>query len=200
MKQGRFLLLLIALNFTFLGEAQYAHNYEFMIKRQAIGKSGMIAYTSWSGLNLAVGITSWATLKGEAKYFGQMNVVWSIINLGIALPGLLGSFKTIPQTIPSGKMIQQQYGSETIYLINGGLDFLYLGVGTFLRGIADNHPSNELRFKGYGDAFLINGGFLLLFDFIQYFRHRHARKSADNLFLKNLSLSTLGFGFRYTFN
>lgn len=97
-------------------------------------------------------------------------------------------------------MIQQQYGSEETYLINGGLDFLYIGVGAFLRGIADNHPKHQNRLLGYGDAFLINGGFLLLFDFIQYFRHRHARKTADNLFINKLSLSSTGIGLRYSFN
>lgn len=194
------LQLLILLSFFACNtQAQYKTNHDFMVKRQQIGKSGMIAYTTWSGVNLAGGIACWAAMKGEGKYFGQMNVIWSAINLGIAIPGLIGSFKKIPQNIPNGKMIQQQYGSEATYLINGGLDFLYVGTGAFLRAIADNYPKSQDRLLGYGDAFLINGAFLLFFDFIQYFRHRHARKSANNLFLDQISMSDVGIGIKYTF-
>lgn len=97
MKRKTGLLLLVLTIVSFGAFAQYPTNHDFMIKRQYIGKSGMIAYTSWSGANLAAGIYCWAGTKGEAKYFGQMNVIWSTINLGIAIPGLIGSFKRVPK-------------------------------------------------------------------------------------------------------
>ena len=37
-------------------------------------------------------------------------------------------------------------------------------------------------------------------DFIQYFRHSHQRKNADNLFLDKISLSDTGIGLKYSFN
>lgn len=196
-------LLVILFLFTFCSaEAQYKYttNYDYLIKRQEIGKTGSIAYTTWSGANLVGGIAFWAAGKGEGKYFGQMNVVWSAINLSIAIPGLIGSFKKIDNNVSTGRLIKMQYSSEQAYLINGGLDFLYLGTGAFLRGIAAKYPKQETRLNGYGDSFLINGGFLLLFDFIQYFRHRHQRKSADNIFFDRISMSDNGIGIKYTFN
>lgn len=182
-----------------ISNAQYANNHDFLVKKQQIGRSGMIVYTSWSSVNLAGGIACWAGMKGEGMYFGQMNTIWSVVNLGIAIPGLLGSFKKVPSDISTGKLIQQQYRIEATYLINGGLDFLYIGTGAVLRSIANRYPSNEKRLLGYGDSFLINGGFLLFFDFIQYLRHRHQRVSANNLFLDRLSMSDTGIGLKYTF-
>ena len=170
-----FTLLILLISLTSTGiNAQYKYetNYDFLVKKQQIGKSGMIAYTSWSSVNMAGGIAAWALGKGEVKYFGQMNVLWSAINLGIAIPGLLGSYKAVDANVPTGKMIKMQYSSEQTFLINGGLDFLYVGTGAFL----------------------------LFFDFIQYFRHSHQRKNADNLFLDKISLSDTGIGLKYSFN
>ncbi|MBW7868535.1 MAG: hypothetical protein H3C31_09450 [Brumimicrobium sp.] len=198
-----FTLLILLISLTSTGiNAQYKYetNYDFLVKKQQIGKSGMIAYTSWSSVNMAGGIASWALGKGEVKYFGQMNVLWSAINLGIAIPGLLGSYKAVDANVPTGKMIKMQYSSEQTFLINGGLDFLYVGTGAFLRGIASKYPKHQDMLNGYGDSFLINGAFLLFFDFIQYFRHSHQRKNADNLFLDKISLSDTGIGLKYSFN
>jgi hypothetical protein len=196
---AKFLLFFITMILFFNCFSQQNEINPYLIKRQQIGKSGMIAYTSWSSLNLAAGVTCWASLQNEAKYFGQMNVVWSLINLGIAIPGLIGSNKKIAANTSLGRLIQQQYSSEATYLINGGLDFLYIGTGAFLRAIADNHPKSQYQLLGYGDAFLLNGAFLLFFDFIQYFRHRHQRVHAKNLFLDRLTISDNGIGVKYTF-
>lgn len=201
--KGSFTFLVVALLLIFSNanaQFKYNTNYDYLIKKQQIGKSGSIAYTTWSSANMVGGIAFWAAGKGEAKYFGQMNVIWSAINLGIAIPGLIGSFKKVDENTSTGQLIKLQYASEQTYLINGGLDFLYIGTGAFLRGIAAKYPKHESRLNGYGDSFLVNGGFLLLFDFIQYFRHRHQRKGADNIFFDRISTSDSGIGIKYTFN
>ena len=174
-------------------------NQSYMLEKQKIGKSGMIAYTSWSGANLIGGTIGWATTEGEWKYFSQMTTVWSIINLGISIPGLLGSFKTYENGVPTSQLIKSQYGSEQTYLINGGLDFLYIGSGAVLSAISNQHPNNRELLRGFGNAIMIQGGFLLIFDFIQYFRHRHQRTSSDAIFIDGLSLSNNGIGLKYTF-
>jgi hypothetical protein len=196
----KYLLVFLTMILFFNGLSQQNEIQSYLLKRQQIGRSGMVAYTSWSSVNLAAGVTCWASFQNEGKYFGQMNVLWSLINLGIAIPGLIGSHKKIAENATLGRLIQQQYTSETTYLINGGLDFLYIGTGAFLRAIADNHPKSQYQLLGYGDAFLLNGAFLLFFDFIQYFRHRNQRVHAKNLFLDRLTISDNGIGVKYTFN
>lgn len=199
MKINKFLFTIVFLLLTFNSFGQYKTNRDYLLKKQEIGKSGMIVLTSWAGASIASGTLGWIGAKGEWKYFSQMNVVWGVINLGIALPGLLGSNKTYENGVSTGQMIKNQYSSEQTYLINGGLDFLYIGTGVFLRTIADKHPNNEMRLKGFGNSIILQGGFLLIFDVIQYLRHRRQRASADYLFIDGLTLSNTGIGLKYTF-
>jgi hypothetical protein len=76
---------------------------------------------------------------------------------------------------------------------------LYISSGAVLKTVAYQYPDNETRYQGYGNSLLVQGGFLLLFDTFQYFRHRKQRKSADNLFIDQLTMSNNGFGLKYTF-
>lgn len=177
---------------------QERRNSSYMLDKQKIGKSGMIAYTSWSGANLIGGAIGWGTTEGEWKHFSQMTTVWSVINLGISIPGLLGSFKSYDRDVSTSELIKSQYSSEQTYLINGGLDFFYIGAGAVLRAIAPQHPSNRDLLKGFGNAIMVQGGFLLIFDLIQYFRHRHQRISSESVFIDGLSMSSSGIGLKYT--
>jgi len=72
-------------------QAQLKSNTEFNTERFRINKSGLVVLSSWAAVNITAGSIGWATAKGERKYFNQMNVFWNIVNLGIALPGLIKS-------------------------------------------------------------------------------------------------------------
>jgi hypothetical protein len=52
------------------------------------------------------------------------------------------------------------------------------------------------RWQGYGDALLLQGGFLFVFDGISYFLHRYQRLSQKKQSL-NLGLGQSGIGFIY---
>ena len=199
MKKTTFLLPILFLILSLDAFGQYQTNQSYMLEKQKIGRSGMIAYTTWSGANLIGGAIGWGTAKGEWRYFGQMTTIWSIINLGISVPGLLGSFKTYENSVPTSELVRSQYSSEQTYLINGGLDFLYIGSGAVLSAISNQHPNNRDLLRGFGNAIMIQGGFLLLFDFMQFLRHRHQRTSSDKLFIDGLSMSNTGLGLKYTF-
>jgi len=179
--------------------AQLSDTKTYMQKKQHISKTGMITLTSWAGVNIVTGTAGWIATEGESKYFNQMNVLWNVVNLGIALPGLISANKSIPENTSMGKLISEQYRSEQLYLINTSLNVVYIGSGMAMKALSKDYPNNEARLQGFGNSLLLQGGFLFVFDIVQYFRHRTQRKNANDLFIDRLSLSSNGIGLRYTF-
>ncbi|WP_107040295.1 DUF6992 family protein [Brumimicrobium mesophilum] len=190
---------LMLIGFGFHGQSQIKTNLAFNKERQQINKSGMVALSSWAAANIAIGSIGWATAQAEAKYFHQMNAFWNIVNLGISVPGLFQSKKDEEKKISNGKLIQKQYSTEQIYLINEALNVVYIGSGILLSNVADQYPKNEQRFQGYGKSMIFQGSFLLVFDLIQFLRHRNHRLNSSTLFFDQVSLSNNGFGFKYSF-
>lgn len=199
MKKQQLILVFLLLIYAFDSHAQLLTNSEFNQEKIRINRSGMIVLSSWAGANIAVGSVGWASTQGDMKYFHQMNVFWNIVNLGIAAPGLFTSRKIEEKTISNGDLIADQYSIEQLYLINNALNVVYIGSGALLRSIADTYPDNTMRFKGYGNSLMLQGGFLLVFDLVQYLRHRNHRKSSSALFFDQLSLSNQGIGIKYSF-
>lgn len=91
MFKRQLLLLLMFIGLGHNAQAQLKSNTEFNTERFRINKSGLVVLSSWAAVNITAGSIGWATAKGERKYFNQMNVFWNIVNLGIALPGLIKS-------------------------------------------------------------------------------------------------------------
>jgi hypothetical protein len=60
---------------------------EFNEKRLDIDKKLMLTLGGWSLANMAVSSIGWASTDNEAKYFHQMNTIWSGIDLALAIPG-----------------------------------------------------------------------------------------------------------------
>ena len=193
----KIVLFFFMVGLVFLSYGQVKTNTEFNNERLKINKTGMIVLSSWAAANITVGAIGWATSSGESKYFNQMNVFWNIVNLGIALPGLFDSKKD--QTSSNGKLIKEQYSNEQVYLLNNALNVLYISSGALLKSIANSHPDDEIRYQGYGNALILQGGFLLVFDLVQYLRHRSHRKESKSIFFDQLSLSGNNFGLKYSF-
>lgn len=189
----------MVLGFGLNAHAQLKTNTEFNNERLRINKTGMVVLSSWAAANITVGSIGWATSKGETKYFHQMNVFWNIVNLGISVPGLIQSKKDGEQNISNGKLIKEQYSTEQLYLINNALNVVYIGSGLLLNTFAEKYPDNQLRFQGYGKAMVLQGGFLLVFDLVQYLRHRSHRRSSTPQFFDQISMSNNGVGLRYSF-
>ncbi|PWH84657.1 DUF6992 family protein [Brumimicrobium oceani] len=200
MINSKIIIFILSLGFSLNVLSQLKSNTEFNKDRLRINKTGMLVLSSWAAANITIGSIGWATTEGESQYFHQMNVFWNIVNLGIAVPGLFTSNATNAKKVSPGELINKQYSTEQIYLINNGLNMLYIGSGALLQSITEKNQKNYSRFKGYGNALLLQGGFLLIFDTFQYLRHRNHRKNAKHLFFDQLSLSNSGVGLKYTFN
>ena len=160
-----FLLLLFVVRFAF----SQSELPEFNKERIRITRSGMMVLGAWGAANTIVGAIGLATANGEAKYFHQMNLIWGVTNFAIAVPGYIGARKR-ESNLSTSQSVKQQSGIEKTFLINGGLDLVYITAGLYCLE-KGNTASNRDRYKGYGKSLLLQGGGLLIFDAVMYFTH-----------------------------
>ncbi len=158
-------IVILTLIFCYASYAQDSLQI-FNYQREHIKKSGMEVLGSWAIANIAVGTTASFNTTGSTKYFYQMNALWNIANLGAAISGYVSAVKNVDRPLTPAESLKEQRKIETIFLVNGGLDLVYIGGGIYLdhRGNANN--SDKLR--GYGSGIILQGAFLLLFDGTMY--------------------------------
>ena len=165
----------------------------FNKERTQIDKRLMIGLGSWATSNFVFSGIGWTTVpKSEAYYFHQMNVLWNTVNLALAIPGYFKAKNdNRALTLNETKKIQRK--TQNIFLLNTGLDVVYISSGFLLRNSAQSNLSQKDRFNGFGNALILQGGFLFIFDLTAYAIHKcHANKS-----LNKLELSPNGFGFTW---
>jgi hypothetical protein len=105
----------------------------------------------------------------ELRAFALGNAGWNTVNAGIAVASLASMPAQRTETDPA--VIGRRARSlETALLVNGGLDLAYVGtgVGLALAGDRGDRPT----WKGLGEALVLQGAFLLVFDSVTWARHR----------------------------
>lgn len=170
---------------------------EFNVERQATDKRLMLTLGGWATTNLAAGGIGWATTPmGEAHYFHQMNFFWNTVNLALAVPGYLKTRKESTD-LNFSETLKAQNKTETVFLVNSGLDIAYMSSGLLLRSEARFNPDRRDQFLGYGNSLLLQGGFLFVFDITAFVLHkRHFSKKMTGV-LDQIELSQNGFGLRW---
>jgi hypothetical protein len=165
--------------------------------RQKLSREGMTFLTSWAATNIAGGTTAYYLAKDpEWKYFHEMNVFWNTVNLGLGISGLMSERKS-KTSLNLEQSIKAQKKIERIFLVNSGIDLLYIGGGLAMRQM--QNAKNPERMRGYGNALILQGSFLLLFDGVEYFLHRSNgyRYKASSL---SLNFNGASVGFTYNFS
>ncbi len=159
----------------------------------------MTILAAWAGVNIIQGSISATNAAGSGKYFFQMNTYWNLINLGIAGWGLVQVRKELSKKYSFAESYQAQQKLEKILLLNAGLDLGYIATGLYLQ--ERGNRLNKDQGIGFGNSLILQGGFLLIFDLIQYGNHRRNGKLMDHA-LRNLQFSAApnGIGFTYTLN
>ena len=149
---------------------------QFQMEKSRIDQRLMLGLGSWALSNFAASGIGWATVPdGEARYFHQMNVLWNTVNLGLAIPGYLNAKKEVPpQTLAETMRLQRK--TENIFLLNTGLDVLYISSGFLLRDLADKNVVKKDQYNGFGNGMILQGGFLFLFDLTAYAIHKYHAK------------------------
>ena len=154
----------------------------FEKQRVSYSKNAMIGLAGWSVANLVGSGIATNTRNKEMRYFHQMNVMWGGINLAIAGLGYWGAGREKIENPTLEAVLKHQNKIEKTYLINAGLDVVYVGSGLLMNKTSDNQKNPE-KFKGYGNSIMMQGGFLLLYDAVMYAIHRtHGKqlKGMDN--------------------
>jgi len=153
----------------------------FNFARNHIKNTGMQVLGSWASVNIVVGGIGWASTNGTTKYFHQMNTIWNIANLGIAILGYASTIKDKDRVYSAQESLAEQKKIEKIFLVNGGLDLAYIGAGIYVNHRGNINNSDQSR--GYGSSIILQGSFLLLFDAVMYTSEKRAGNKL-RLFLK----------------
>ncbi|MES2374945.1 MAG: hypothetical protein V4553_00110 [Bacteroidota bacterium] len=151
--------------------------------RNHIKNTGMQVLGSWATANIVVGGIGWARSTGTTKYFHQMNTIWNMANLGVAILGYTATIKDKDRTYTAQESLNEQHKLEKLFLVNGALDFVYIGAGLCLKHRGDINNADQNR--GYGSAVILQGAFLLLFDVTMYTSERRAGNKLRRFLLKN---------------
>jgi hypothetical protein len=172
----------------------------FNYARNRITSTGMEVLGSWAIANIGTGAIGWANSAGGTnKYFYQMNVLWNTANLGAAILGFTGAQKDKNRQHSASETLREQQKIEKIFLVNGGLDLVYIGTGLYLEHRGDDKNSNLV--KGYGSSIIVQGVFLLLFDGTMYSAQRHNGNKVRRFLERNpISFNGRSIGMIVNFN
>ena len=187
--------------FAFLSStAVYGQLQDYNAQRYKTDKNLMIGLGSWASLNIVGSGIAWAIAQNEEmKNFHQMNVMWNVVNLGLAIPGFIKAKKG-KKELTFFETLEEQRKTETIFLINSGIDIAYMSAGLLLRSKASAALEKEDQYRGYGNSVLVQGGFLLLFDWIAYSIHRKHSKNELSPLIRSLDVSDNGLGIKFNLN
>lgn len=174
---------------------------QFDSRKNKLNHNGMIVLTSWASANIVGSGIGYALTKSEEeKNFHLMNASWGIVNLGIALPGLLAKEKTSATMYDLQK---SQTQAEKLFLANAILDVVYISGGFYMKEYANNQTDlkKQERFNGFGNSVIIQGTGLMVFDLAMTILNNRNRKKHLDPFLKKASISFTGnyikLGYRF---
>jgi len=167
-------------------------------------RNGMLTFTTWTGVNLIGSTVGYFTTEGELKHFFEMNVYFNAINAAIAVPGMITAFRAKRTGLDFQQTVKEVQNTKVVYLVNGVLDISYITAGFWLRE-AGNNPSrsegDQTRFKGFGSSLIMQGSFLLIYDFIAYGFHTANGKKLnehwDKLTISPFTSSGMGINLCY---
>lgn len=172
----------------------------FNTRRVQLSQRATWVLGGWATANLGAGLAVRSnTQRGsEAWHFGTMTMGWSAINLGIAVPGLLALRKEARTPMEIAEVLAAQRRTETLYLINTGLDLGYMGLGLWMqeRGLR-TAGEDGARLRGFGNAVLVQGAFLFAYDLVAYVAHSlHWQCKRDGL-LRQLQFNGTSLSLRF---
>lgn len=134
-------------------------------RRLSVNRASMYVLAGWALGNMAVGSIGFATFPDERVRFIHLgNAAWNLVNLTLATIGLISEWGKDPASFDARQSLEAVSTQQKVLLVNAGLDAAYLATAAFLwqRGEA----TADVRMVGLGQALLIQGAFLLVFDVV----------------------------------
>lgn len=176
-----------------------AQDYQdFYAKSLNINQTGMYVLGGWALANIASGAYGWNKYDGDKKYFHQMNLFWNTVNLTIAGIGLYSAIQTDPSVMDGPSILDAHRKSENTFLINAGLDVLYMAGGYYMTRLSKKKEKYRALFRGYGKSVILQGAFLFVFDLVMYGIQQHHGNTFDGM-LSNIALSPNALTLRFVF-
>jgi hypothetical protein len=145
----------------------------FYQKSTSTNQTAMWILGSWAAGNMLISGISMGKTESSVRYFHQMNVMWNTVNMGIAAFGLLSQAPEFTTHIPD--LVANHRKTENLYLINSGLDLLYIAGGAYMVHQSGSSAKRSDLLKGYGQSVMLQGGFLLVFDTALWLIQRNLR-------------------------
>ncbi len=136
-------------------------------RRIALTGYGSGVLLAWAVGNIAVGVVGNVTADDEqTRAFHQGNWGWNVVNLVIGGIGVYNAMTADPASFDYDKTRGAVNGARLAFVINGVLDCVYMGTGAWLweRGLRTDEPI----MTGWGQALVLQGGFLLAFDLVMW--------------------------------
>lgn len=159
--------------------------------------TGMKILGGWSVANIATGAAGYfATDNKEWKAFHGMNAVWGAVNLGIAGMGWAGARKEMNAHYSCDEMLHRYESTKRLFLLNAGLDVLYISSGVYLQEHARTVSKDPDTWRGFGKSVTMQGIFLLVFDGVMFSMHQHQDRKWYRA-LTGICVTGNGIGFRY---
>ena len=181
--------------FVLLFDCSYGQNYlPFNATRVEVDKRLMIGLGTWATTNFVASGIGWSQAKSmESLYFHQMNVMWNVVNIGLAIPGYLKANKA-KTDLTYEETLREQKKTEKIFLINTCVDVAYISSGWLLLNKSKELGPYEQRQSGYGKSLLLQGGFLFVFDLTAYLTHKSHGNKGVNASMGSIGASPTGIG------
>lgn len=194
MKRNIITLALLAI--TSFAFAQESTN--FFPKSNRINRTGMMVLGGWAIANMATGTYGSLKFSGEEKYFHQMNLMWNVVNAGIASYAIYQFYSTDFASYTTAQQLSKHIDTERLYLINAGLDVLYIAGGVILINASKRNEKRRDLLNGYGKSVILQGGFLLVFDLAMYFiQYNHRINFGTHI--QTLNINPMGLSASITF-
>lgn len=184
--------------FGFAATAQNMDYQDLNLKRINTNQTGMTILGSWAAANLVSGTAGYFIAdQTEWKAFHGMNAMWNVVNGVIAIGGYIGARKELNQEFTAESAYKRYKANKTMFLINVGLDALYIGTGVVLadQSIKFNEPQMWL---GFGRSIALQGVALLMFDGIMFSIHQGQNKKWKKI-ISGLNVSGNSVGYIYRF-
>lgn len=144
-------------------QAQPLDLTEWNRDRLTTSRVGMLVLGSWAVGNMGVGAVGFGVATDERwRAFHLTNLVWNSVNVTLALISLIREWDDDAASFTAKQSVVFSEGNEKVFFINAALDLGYLVVGAFSWVHGDATQTQWL--VGVGQALLIQGAFLMLFD------------------------------------
>ena len=194
---GLIVLFFITVHVSFAGIRDTAIFSQLNVQRIHTDMTGMRVLGGWGLLHTVAGIAGTvAADQDDWKHFHQMNAAWGVVNLGIAGLGYLGARRELRKQYSPAQALHRYEATKRLYLLNAGLDGLYISTGVFLSEHAKHAGSNADLYRGFGKSLILQGAGLLVFDVTMFMAHHHKDKGWYRA-LQGLSVTGNGIGWRW---